>query len=283
MPSDKKLAIVTGSNKGIGYAIVQGLCEKFDGDVMLTSRDEGRGREAVEKLTKLGFKPVFHKLDILTRDSIQSLARFIKENYEGIDILVNNAAIAFKHDATEPFAVQAEQTLETNYFALVKVCQELFPLLKTNARVVNISSSCGHLSKIPSPELKTKFSADSLTVEQLNDLMSQFVDASKEGKNDELGWGKSAYNVSKVGVSALSRVQQRIFENSQPEKNIAVNSVHPGYVDTDMTSHKGPLTIEEGASAPLYLAIGKHNHKGQYVWRDSTVWDWMADGTPAPV
>lgn len=63
---------------------------------MLTSRDEGRGREAVEKLTKLGFKPVFHKLDILTRDSIQSLARFIKENYEGIDILVNNAAIAFK-------------------------------------------------------------------------------------------------------------------------------------------------------------------------------------------
>ena len=45
-----KVAVVTGSNKGIGFAIVRALCKKFDGDVYLTSRDEGRGKDAVETL-----------------------------------------------------------------------------------------------------------------------------------------------------------------------------------------------------------------------------------------
>lgn len=72
-----------------------------------------------------------------------------------------------------------------------------------------------------------------------------------------------------------------MFDNEN--KNIQVNCVHPGYVDTDMTNHKGPLTIEEGASAPLFLSLEPHNLKGQYVWRDSTVADWYAPSTPAPV
>lgn len=52
-----KLAIVTGSNKGIGYAIVKALCEKFDGDVYLTARDVNRGKKAMESLNELGLKP----------------------------------------------------------------------------------------------------------------------------------------------------------------------------------------------------------------------------------
>lgn len=72
-------------------------------------------------------------------------------------------------------------------------------------------------------------------------------------------------------------MQQREFDKEQPNRNISVNSVHPGYVDTDMTSHKGPLTIEEGARAPLFLALEPHNLKGQYVWCNSQVVDWYAD------
>jgi len=82
--------------------------------------------------------------------------------------------------------------------------------------------------------------------------------------------------VSKVGVSALSFIQQREFD-VDPRKDIIVNSVHPGYVDTDMTSHKGPLTIEEGADAPVYLSLlpaGEQNFKGRYVWNDRSIKDW---------
>jgi NAD(P)-dependent dehydrogenase (short-subunit alcohol dehydrogenase family) len=51
--------------------------------------------------------------------------------------------------------------------------------------------------------------------------------------------------VSKVAVSAVTFIQQRAFD-ADPREDLVVNTVHPGYVDTDMTSHKGPLTIEQG-------------------------------------
>lgn len=271
-----KIAIVTGGNKGIGYAIVKALCEKFDGDVYLTARDVGRGLKAVDELNELGLRPKFHQLDVTDDGSVAEFRRFVEKNYAGVDVLVNNAAVAFKMAATEPFAVQAEETLRVNYFSLRNVCDALYPLLAPGARVVNVSSSAGHLSNIPGDELKQKLSSPRLTVEELDSLMRQFVDAAKAGDHEQLGWPSRAYAVSKVGVSALSFVQQRAFD-ADPRKDLVVNSVHPGYVDTDMTSHKGPLTIEEGAEAPVYLALlpaDEQTVKGQYVWNDKTIRDW---------
>ena len=95
--ASKRVAVVTGSNKGIGLAIVRSLCKKFDGDVVLTSRDEGRGNEAVAELKeKEGLNPVYHQLDITSRDSIEGLVTFIKDQYGGLDVLINNAGIAYK-------------------------------------------------------------------------------------------------------------------------------------------------------------------------------------------
>jgi len=274
-----KVAIVTGGNKGIGLAIVKGLCEKFNGVVYLTARDVKRGEEAVSELKKSGLNPVFYQLDVNNVESIRKFHDFIKEKHGGIDVLVNNAAIAFANDATEPFAHQAEVTLKTNYFALVDTCKILFPLLRDNARVVNLSSSAGHLAKIPSDELKKKLGGDSLTIEELNELMNNFIKSAKEGTNKDLGWGTSTYVVSKVGATALTRIQQR--EANKGNKNLYINCVHPGYVNTDMTRGKGPLTVEEGAVAPLFLAVGDHKLKGAYVWRDCTVVDWLGKELPA--
>ena len=142
------VAIVTGSNKGIGFAIVRALCKKFQGDVYLTSRDEGRGQAAVDTLRQEGLEPNFHVLDIGNEDTIVKLRDFIKEKYGGIDILVNNAGIAFKQNATEPFAVQAEVTLKTNYWDNKRACEILFPILNSGARVVNVSSSVGFLGHL---------------------------------------------------------------------------------------------------------------------------------------
>ena len=78
-----KVAIVTGSNKGIGLAIVRRMCKEFGGDVILTARDESRGRTAVSLLEGEGLQPKFHQLDIDSCDSIAALKVSIEKNYGG--------------------------------------------------------------------------------------------------------------------------------------------------------------------------------------------------------
>ncbi|KAE8736764.1 hypothetical protein FOCC_FOCC017782, partial [Frankliniella occidentalis] len=171
---------------------------------------------------------------------------------------------------------EAEVTLATNYFALVDFCNEIFPLLRPHARVVNISSSCGHLLRIPGEEIRKQFLNPNLSVDELSELMQNYVTAAKNGNQEALGWGSGSYNVSKVGVSKLSFIQQAMFDKNGPE-DVIVNAVHPGYVDTDMTSHKGPLTIEEGAAAAIYLSLLPQNiaqPRGAYIWHDKRVVDW---------
>ncbi|KAJ8705190.1 hypothetical protein PYW07_011017 [Mythimna separata] len=268
-----KVAVVTGANKGIGFAIVRGLCKRFEGVVYLTARDEERGKNAVADLKKEGLNPKFHQLDVTDKKSLEVFRDYIKTNYGGIDILVNNAAIAFKSNATEPVAVQAEQTLFVNYFTLVSTCDVLFPILKNGARVINLSSSAGHLSNIPSAALRDRLKDENLTVEELSSLMQQFVDAAKQGTH-AADWGNSSYVVSKVGVTALSNVQQRLLN----DKDIKVNSVHPGYVATDMSSHKGPMSIDEGAIATVYLALDAPDSvKGKFVWYNKEIVDWAGE------
>lgn len=278
----EKIAVVTGANKGIGYGIVKSLCQKFDGVIYLTARDEKRGQDALKSLKELNVckhpeKIRFHKLDILDTNSIQTLHDHIKTEHQGLDILVNNAAIAFKNDAVEPFGQQAEVTLQTNYFALLTLCHILFPLLRPHARVVNLSSSAGHLSNIKKDELKKKLLDESVTEEQLSAMMNDFVKLAKEGRHTEAGWPNSAYSVSKIGVTKLSFIQQATLSKDASRPDIVVNPVHPGYVDTDMSSHKGPLTIDEGARSAVFAALLPPDVKeprGQFVWYDTTIVNW---------
>ncbi|XP_022665076.1 carbonyl reductase [NADPH] 1-like [Varroa destructor] len=285
MTSVKRVAVVTGANKGIGLSIVKHLLNRcFPGDVILCSRDEDRGRRAVEVVVKeCGKTPIFHQLDIDDANSVNKLRDWLKVVYGGLDVLVNNAGIAYKNNSTAPFAEQAEVTVKTNYFGTLRVSETLFPLLRPGARVVHLSSSCGHLSKIPNAELQARFSAPDLTIEQLSALANEFVKAAKNGKNQELGWGSSAYCVSKVLVSALALIHHRQFEVDSRE-DLIVNSVHPGYVDTDMSSHKGPLTPDQGADAPAYLALlppkDANNPKGKYIWYDRKIVPWDSNSVP---
>ncbi|XKL67721.1 hypothetical protein PGB90_003212 [Kerria lacca] len=281
--TNRKVAIVTGSNKGIGFAIVKALCEKFTGDVYLTARDKNRGLNAVKLLNEQGYHPKFHVLDITIPENVSALKDHIIKEYGGIDVLINNAAIAFKENATEPFEIQAKETLQVNYFALRDTCNILFPILNPHSRVVNISSSAGHLSNIPQKNLRDKLSSEDLTETELSNLMNSFVQAAQNNNYIELGWPSRAYSVSKVGVSALTRIQQREFSQDTNRPDIIVNSVHPGYVDTDMTSHKGVLTIEQGAEAPVYLALLPENvnkPKGDYVWYNKVIVDWVNGPLP---
>ena len=270
-----RIAVVTGGNKGIGLATVKALCKQFDGIVYLTARDATRGLNAVKKLEEQGLTPKFHQLDITDDNSITTFRDYLQKTHGGLDILVNNAAIAFKIDATESFSVQAEETTRVNYFSLRKVCNILYPLLRPHARVVHVSSSAGRLSLLSSEALRKRFSDPRLTEEELDVIIREFVDAAKEGVHIERGWANSAYVASKVGVCALARIHQRMF-NSDSREDLAVNSVHPGYVDTDMSSHKGNLTPDQGAEAPTFCALLPENTdiKGKYIWFDKSLVEW---------
>ncbi|XP_033743472.1 carbonyl reductase [NADPH] 1-like [Pecten maximus] len=269
MSGSKRVAVVTGSNKGIGYAIVRGLCKQFQGDVYLTARNEGLGLKAVEDLKKEGCLAKFHQLDITKPDTINKLKKFLQDNYGGLDILVNNAGIAYKQSSTASFSEQAEVTVQTNFNGTLDVCEALFPLLRPNARVANVSSMVSQfaLKKCKVDLQKTLVDISRITMDDLKTLMKQFVDSAKKGTNKDIGWPDNAYGASKIGVTVMSMIQQReLLKDTR--QDIVVNACCPGYVDTDMTSHKGHKTIDQGADTPLYLAMLPPNTtspKGNFV------------------
>ncbi|XP_026688279.1 carbonyl reductase [NADPH] 1-like [Diaphorina citri] len=177
------------------------------------------------------------------------------------------------------FGQRAETTLATNFFALVTVCHILFPLLRPHARVVNVASKLGMLYNVPSQELRQTLFNESLTEDQLLDMMTDYVQLAKEGKDKEAGWPEFSYSVSKLGVAKLSFIQHATLSKDKRRPDIIVNPVHPGYVNTDLTEHKGVLTPEQGSLSSLKGALVPPNAKeprGQFIWYDGSIVDWNA-------
>ena len=281
----RKVALVTGSNKGIGFAVVEFLCQKFDGDVILCSRDEKRGEAAVAQLQSKGLQPKLCVLAIDCEKSLTAARDFLVKEYGGLDVLVNNAAIApLKSDKKN--AEIAREVVGINYFATSRVCDILFPILRPGARVVNVSSSAGMLMNLVSEEKRSRLAKPGLTQKDIDNMADEFFQSVEKGTHEQEGWQArelssiviDSYAVSKILLTALTKIQQKQFE-SDDRKDIVVNAVHPGYVDTDMTMHSGPLEPEEGA-APIIkccLIPPEGQPRGQMVWWDGRVVDWYTD------
>jgi len=245
-----KIAVVTGSNKGIGYCIAKQLAEK-QYHVVLTARDPTLGNAAVDSLKKGGLSNVeFAQLDITKPESAKELANHLKTKFNGIDVLVNNAAIAWKGDAFDENV--AKTTIGTNYFATLSVCDHLFPLVREGGRIVNVSSSAGLLKGITKDSLRDEFQSANLTVSRLSELMNKFIDDVAKNVYSAEGWPKSTYGVSKIGLTALTKVHAR--DESLKKRNILINACCPGYCKTDMSSMKGTRSADDGATTPVWLA-----------------------------
>ncbi|XP_071393138.1 carbonyl reductase [NADPH] 1-like [Centroberyx affinis] len=272
-----RVAVVTGSNKGIGLAIVKALCQKFEGDVYLTARDSGRGEEAVKSLSSEGLKPMFHQLDINDLSSITAAAAYFKDKYGGVDVLVNNAGIAFEEADTTPFATQAEVTLKINFFATRDMLTHFMPIIKAGGRVVNISSFVGSRTLNGcSPALQERFRSEDLSEEELVGLMERFVEEAKKGEHKQGGWPDTAYGVSKTGLTTLSMILARRLSKERPGDQILLNACCPGWVRTDMAGPKAPKSPDEGAETPVYLSLlpaGATEPHGRFV-SDKQVQPW---------
>lgn len=86
--SKDTVAIVTGANKGIGFALAKRLAE-LGLTVVLTARDIAKGQEAVEALKRAGLHAPFHQLDVSDPSSIKTFASWFKEKFAALDILVS--------------------------------------------------------------------------------------------------------------------------------------------------------------------------------------------------
>ncbi|XP_028173789.1 carbonyl reductase [NADPH] 1-like [Ostrinia furnacalis] len=271
----KKVAVVTGSNKGIGFAIVKGLLQRFDGVVYLTSRDSGRGKAAVGELNKLGLNPAFHQLDVSDRESVLRFRDHIQETCGGIDILVNNAAVANSVKLYNTYE-EDKEIIDINYYSILTIQELLFPLVRDNGRILNISSDCGHLSNVRNKHWLERLSKKDFTQNDVLEFVNWYLEAAKNGtfKKEDLADDATvgAYRVAKVALSAQTILQQRHLAS----RNISVNSMHPGLVRTSMTKGVGFFSTDEAAKTPLYLILeAPQDLKGTYVWYDGRVLDWF--------
>ena len=130
---------------------------------------------ACKELEKEGVKVKFHQLDIDNQESIETFAKYIKDTYNGLDVLINNAAIAYKVADTTPFADQATNTIRINFTGTLNLCKALFPLLRPHARVVNVSSRAGMLKVVKDESIRNRLKSDDLTTEELVNILDEFV------------------------------------------------------------------------------------------------------------
>ena len=191
------------------------------------------------------------QLDVSSSESIKKFVAAVADKYKHVDVLVNNAGIAWKGDTFNSEVVQS--TFATNLYGTIELSESMIPLLNNQGKIVTVGSMMGkyHLFK-NSEEWKAKFSNPSITKEQLLGYLHEFEEAVKKGDYAEKGFPKSAYGMSKLGVNIYT---MRILSQRQDvkDKHIQVYAQCPGYVNTDMSSHKGPLTIEEGARTTVFL------------------------------
>ncbi|CAK5054858.1 unnamed protein product [Meloidogyne enterolobii] len=275
-----KIFVVTGANKGIGYGIVRGLAQQLNGAIIyLTARNPTLGVAALQDLEKeLGDKKksqvIFHQLDITDENSCQKLAQHLKEKHDGLDVLINNAGFAFKQNATEHPSIQADITIGINYYGTKNICNALIPLIRKGGRIVNVCSQGGVMNgnyAKYSKELVDRFrNISALKVSDIDQFVEEYKKLAKEDKRKEGGYPDTAYGVSKAAEIALSLLQA----HEHKSKGITVNACCPGFVDTDMTSHKGHLTIDEGADTPIWLATAEEVPNGAFVYLRKAI-EWL--------
>ena len=243
----ERVVLVTGANKGIGKEIVQKLLESDPNNTfcVLGCRNEEFPNVA------------FTKVDLDDASTHESAKQYLEEHMDGrCDVLINNAAVCF-NDPTlygkvehTPFEQQADITVQTNFFGTLSLTRTLLPLLRESSspRIINIASSAGRLSILPSKERQDAFSSKDLQLEELEGYMKEFVADVESGIHQQKGWPNTCYGASKVAIIAMTKVLAR------DEPKIMVNSVDPGYCATDQNNNQGYLPAERGAMTPFLLA-----------------------------
>ena len=233
----RKIILVTGSNKGIGYSIIEELLKQnTEMNIILSSRNQKLGETAVQKLLQKfpKFQPqlFYHQLDITNKDSIISIANWIKEKFGKINILFNNAGI---------YNLPKKDVITTNVFGTINITEHFLKndLISENGKIINVGSQLGSYSS--AGKYKNDFKS-AKSVEDLLKLSNQYLSEN---------WSSSPYSISKLVIHIFSRILGQ--DKKIIQKNIGVFSMHPGWCRTDMGGSGAPLPVEHGAEIGIFI------------------------------
>jgi NAD(P)-dependent dehydrogenase (short-subunit alcohol dehydrogenase family) len=232
----KKIAIVTGGNRGIGREIARQLM-KADIFVVVGCRSEPKCAMTVDDLKREGSNIAGFPLDVNDTKSVRRFVEHVEKHHGAPGILVNNAGVypeSTEAKVADTSTSMWRETFETNLFGAVRMCRETVPLMKKlrYGRIVNISSGLGQLH--------------------------------------QMGEGSPAYRVSKAALNALTRTLAAEVAGS----GILVNSMSPGWVKTDMGGEEAPRTVEEGADTAVWLCLLASNGPTGQFFRDRKAIPW---------
>jgi len=242
MATDKKVAFITGGNRGIGLETARQLAQTGV-KVVIGSRDLQKGKAAADKLATEGLDVEAIRFDITKSADYKEAYDYFDKKYGKLDILINNAGIAREtfmaanNTSTVSQAVLRE-TFDTNFFGTVELTQVLLPLIKKapDGRIVNLSSILGSLTLHADPNSPI-YAAKVL-----------------------------AYDASKAALNAFTIHLAHELKDTK----IKVNSAHPGWVKTEMGTDAAPMEIPDGAKTSVQLATlaadgpsGGYFHMGQ--------------------
>ncbi|HUL57027.1 MAG TPA: SDR family oxidoreductase [Usitatibacter sp.] len=231
----RKIAIVTGGNRGLGLEIARQLM-KSDLLVVVGARDRAKCDAALASLKGDGGVDA-QVLDVNDTKSVRRFVDYVDKQHGAPSVLVNNAGVY--PEETNAKVVDSStsiwrETLETNLFGAMRMCREVVPLMQRirYGRIVNMSSGLGQLQT--------------------------------------MGEGSPAYRVSKAALNALTRTLAAEVAGS----GILVNSMSPGWVRTDMGGDEAPRTVEEGADTAVWLSLLPSSGPTGQFFRDRKAIPW---------
>jgi NAD(P)-dependent dehydrogenase (short-subunit alcohol dehydrogenase family) len=238
----KKIALITGANKGIGFETARQLAQKQI-TVLLGSRDKAKGESAAAELKSAGLDVRPIEIDVTNEQSIRKAAEQVGKEFGHLDILINNAGVLiddYNKKVSEQSLETWRRTFDANLFGLIATTQTFLPLLRKSeaGRIVNLSSILGSITYHATPG-------------------SPVYD-----------FKVPAYNVSKSAVNAYT--VQLAYELK--DSKIKVNAAHPGWVKTQLGGEGANMEIPDGAKTSVELAtLGNDGPNGAYVHMGETI------------
>ena len=225
----KKIVLVTGANKGIGFGIAKHLGQS-GWQVIIGARDEQRAEKAIGKLKPAGVDVLgWVNIELRDLDSLQQAAKVVGEKYPGLTLLVNNAGIPgdMGVDSLHTEISVIKETLDVNFIGTFALTKALMPLLtKNQGRIVNVT--------VPSE-------------------ISPY-------------WHPLAYVASKAAQNAMMGVMA--IEQQQSGTLLEVFSVHPGPTTTDLNGNMalpGFHDIETVGQKMAELINDGQSHQGEFI------------------
>lgn len=287
--------LVTGGNKGIGFAIVSAILGEHDDTfVFLGSRDPGRGRAARDRLVvahptwseRVSLVELDVSSDASVHEAVLSIRKHSADQTTPLYAVVNNAGIG---GASAPLS----RVLDVNTFGVRRVCEATLPLLDPErGRIVNVTSAAGpSFVASCSPERQRFLTDPGIEWPSLAAFLAEClaIDGGKAAFA-ALGLGDgNAYGLSKACANAYTLCLAR------EHPRFRINACTPGFIETDMTrgyaESQGKTPAELGMKAPsdgarpaMFLLFGELEGNGRYYGSDcsrSPLHRYRAPGTPA--